>query len=171
MQTDYAGQTVPVIDPGTGVIHAAQIFVAVLGASNPTFASSGQKLPDWIDGQVRALSLFGGVTRAIVCDNLKAGVVKALWFEPTLANYHHNQVAKETFRNRRASHLEVPLAVGACRRHSDKRRRWVKYRYFAREGTPDWVFRAAVKDRAGKHHVPEVRRRSAARPEAPQCVD
>jgi hypothetical protein len=38
MQTDYAGQTVPVIDPATRVIHAAQIFVAVLGASNLTFA-------------------------------------------------------------------------------------------------------------------------------------
>ena len=31
MQTDYAGPTVPVIDPATGVIHPAQIFVAVLG--------------------------------------------------------------------------------------------------------------------------------------------
>jgi transposase len=86
MQTDYAGHTMPVIDPITGVISAAQIFVAVLGASNLTFAfaSSSQELPDWIDGQVRALTFFGGVTKAIVCDNLKAGVVKALWFEPTL---------------------------------------------------------------------------------------
>ncbi|SDI13180.1 Transposase [Mesorhizobium muleiense] len=86
MQTDYAGQTVPVIDPATGVIHAAQIFVAVLGASNLTFAfaSFSLRLPDWIDGQVRALSFFGGITKAIVWDNLKAGVAKALWFEPTL---------------------------------------------------------------------------------------
>ncbi len=86
MQTDYAGQTVPVIDPETGVIHLAQIFVAVLGASSYTFAfaSFSQKLPDWIDGQTRALTFFDGVTRTIVCDNLKAAVVKALWFEPTL---------------------------------------------------------------------------------------
>lgn len=86
MQTDYAGQTVPIADPTTGVIHQAQIFVAVLGASNLTFAfaSYSQKLPDWIEGQVRALSFFGGVTRAIVCDNLKAGVARPLWFEPTL---------------------------------------------------------------------------------------
>lgn len=33
---------------------------------------------------MRALAFFGGVTKAIVCDNLKAGVAKALWFEPTL---------------------------------------------------------------------------------------
>jgi hypothetical protein len=28
MQTDYAGHTIPIIDPSTGVIHSAQIFVA-----------------------------------------------------------------------------------------------------------------------------------------------
>ncbi|MCS3566913.1 transposase [Bradyrhizobium elkanii] len=86
MQTDYAGHTVEVIDPQTGEIHQAQIFVAVLGASSLTFAmaSFGQRLPDWIEGQTRALAYFGGVPKAIVCDNLKAGVVKALWFEPTL---------------------------------------------------------------------------------------
>lgn len=86
MQTDYAGQTIPLIDPGTGEIHQAQLFVAVLGASSYTFAvaSLHQRLPDWIEGQVRALEYFGGVPASIVCDNLKAGVAKALWFEPTL---------------------------------------------------------------------------------------
>ncbi len=86
MQTDYAGQTLPLFDPVTGEIRQAQIFVAVLPASNFTFAyaSLSQKLPDWIEGQTRALAFFGGVTKAIVCDNLKSGVVKALWFEPTI---------------------------------------------------------------------------------------
>jgi transposase len=86
MQTDYAGHAVPIVDPDTGVIREAQIFVAVLGASSFTFAfaSRSQKLPDWIEGQCRALTFFGGVTKAIVCDNLKAGVARALWFEPTL---------------------------------------------------------------------------------------
>jgi transposase len=37
---DYAGQTVDVIEPGSGEIRPAQIFVAVLGASNYTY--SGQ---------------------------------------------------------------------------------------------------------------------------------
>lgn len=86
MQTDYAGQTVPVIDPVTGVVREAQIFVAVLGASSLTFAfgSFSQRLPDWIEGHCRAASYFGGVAKSWVCDNLKSGVVKALWFEPTL---------------------------------------------------------------------------------------
>ena len=86
MQTDYAGQTAEVIDPRTGEIRQAQIFVAVLAASSLTFvcASFSQRLPDWIESQTKALAYFGGVPKAIVCDNLKAGVAKALWFEPTL---------------------------------------------------------------------------------------
>jgi len=86
MQTDYAGHTIPLMDPKTGQISQAQIFVAVLPASNLTFAyaSLSQKLPDWIEGQTRALAFFGGVAKAIICDNLKAGVAKPLWFEPTI---------------------------------------------------------------------------------------
>ena len=86
MQTDYAGQTVEIADPTTGEIHQAQIFVAVLGASSLTFATASfsQRLPDWIAGQCLALGFFGGVPKSIVCDNLKAGVAKPLWFEPTL---------------------------------------------------------------------------------------
>lgn len=128
MQTDYAGQTVPVIDPATGVIFAAQIFVAVLGASNLTFAfaSFSQKLPDWIDGQVRALAFFGGVTKAIVCDNLKAGVARALWFEPTLnatfgamAEHYDTTILPTRSRKPRASLFvtEFGAREGAPRGH------------------------------------------------------
>lgn len=86
MQTDYAGQTIPLVDPETGEVRDAQLFVAVLGASSYTFAvaSLHQRLPGWINGQVRALEYFGGIPASIVCDNLKSGVAKALWFEPTL---------------------------------------------------------------------------------------
>ena len=93
MQTDYAGHTIEVVDPATGEIRQGQIFVAVLGASSLTFAmaSLSQRLPDWIEGQTRALSYFGGVPKAIVCDNLKAGVAKALWFEPTLNAEPHGE--------------------------------------------------------------------------------
>lgn len=47
---DYAGHTIPWVDQFTGEVHQAQIFVAVLGASNYTFidATRTQSLPDWI---------------------------------------------------------------------------------------------------------------------------
>ena len=49
-------------DPGTGELRAAQIFVAVLGASAYTYveAAWSQSLPDWIGSHVRAFTFFGG---------------------------------------------------------------------------------------------------------------
>ena len=46
----YAGPTVPVVCVATGNMRTAQIFVAVLGASNYTFAEAtwSQILPDWL---------------------------------------------------------------------------------------------------------------------------
>lgn len=106
MECDYAGHTVPIIDPSSGEIRAAQIYVAVLSASQLTFAyaSFSQKLPDWIEANQRAFSFFGGVTKTTVCDNLKAAVAKALWFEPTLNATFVRDLAKRlsvTCRNDR----------------------------------------------------------------------
>lgn len=83
---DYAGQTVAVIDPETGEERQAQIFVAVLGASNYTYAEAtwSQALPDWIAAHGRAFSFFGGVPEIVVPDNLKAGVHAAHRYEPDL---------------------------------------------------------------------------------------
>src|SRR5882724_9380907 len=47
---DYAGQGIPVVNPHSGEVHEVAIFVAVLGASNYTYAEATwtQSLPDWI---------------------------------------------------------------------------------------------------------------------------
>ena len=47
---DYAGQTVPIIDRHSGEVRPAQIFVAVLGASNYTYAEASwsQQVEDWL---------------------------------------------------------------------------------------------------------------------------
>jgi transposase len=81
---DYAGQTVEVIDAITGEVRTAQIFVAALGASNLTYAEARwtQGLADWIGCHVNAFTFLGGVTRQVVCDNLKAGVTAACRYEP-----------------------------------------------------------------------------------------
>jgi transposase len=83
---DYAGQTVPVQDRQTGTIREAQIFVAVLGASNYTYAEATwtQTLPDWTMSHVRAFASFGGVPQIVVPDNLRSGVTKACRYEPDL---------------------------------------------------------------------------------------
>jgi transposase len=83
---DYAGQTVPVVDPGTGEIRQAQIFVATLGASNYTYSEAhwSQDLPNWIGAHTRALAFLGGVPEVLVPDNLKAGVKSPHLYEPDL---------------------------------------------------------------------------------------
>jgi transposase len=83
---DYAGQTVPVTDRTTGEVRAAQLFVAVLGCSNYTYAEATwtQTLPDWLGAHVRALAFFGGAPVAIVPDNLKSAVSRAHRYEPEL---------------------------------------------------------------------------------------
>jgi transposase len=83
---DYAGQTAPVIDPETGEISQAQIFVAVLGASNYTYAEAhaAQSLPNWIGAHVRLLDFLGGVPEVLVPDNLKAGVKSPHLYEPDI---------------------------------------------------------------------------------------
>ena len=75
---DYSGQTVPVVDPSTGEERQVQIFVAVLGASNYTYAEAtwSQQMPDWIGSHVRAFEFFGGVPELLIPDNLKSGVTK-----------------------------------------------------------------------------------------------
>jgi transposase len=81
---DYCGQTVPVYDPTAGAVREAQVFVAVLGASNYAYAESTwtQSLPDWIGSHVRAFAYFGGVTELVVHDNLKSGVTRPCRYEP-----------------------------------------------------------------------------------------
>lgn len=81
---DYAGPTIEIIDPDTGEIRKAQIFVGILGASNYTYveATWTQQLPDWIGSHRRMLEFFGGVPALIVPDNLRSGISKACRYEP-----------------------------------------------------------------------------------------
>ena len=83
---DYAGQTMPVVNPHTGEVHNASIFIAVLGTSNYTFAEAtwSQSLPDWIGSHVRAFEALGGVPQVLVPDNLKAAVTRPHRYEPEL---------------------------------------------------------------------------------------
>jgi transposase len=82
---DYAGDTVPVIiDRLSGKTRPAQIFVAVLGASNFTYAEASwtQALGDWIGAHTRAFEAIGGVPNLLVPDNTKVAVIKACLYEP-----------------------------------------------------------------------------------------
>ena len=75
-----------IVDLLTGEMIPTQLFVAVWGASNYTYAEAtlSQTLPDWIGSHVRSFQYFGCAARILVPDNLKSGVNKACFYEPEL---------------------------------------------------------------------------------------
>jgi transposase len=83
---DYSGKKLHLIDRKTGERTEVELFVAVLGASNYTFAqaSASQRGPDFIKSHVQAYEFFGGVAKVTVCDQLKSGVSVSCRYEPTI---------------------------------------------------------------------------------------
>ncbi len=109
---DYAGQTIPVVRPQTDEVCQAQLFVAVLGASNYTYVEAQwqQDLPSWIGGHVRAFAFFGGAPEVVVPDNLKAGVQSPCRYEPDLNPTYHDL----------AQHYSVAVIPTRVRKPRDK---------------------------------------------------
>ena len=109
---DYAGQTVPVIDRATGAVREAQSFVAVLGASNYTYAEATwtQSLPDWIGAHTRVFRFLGGVPNTVVPDNLKSGVTAAHRYDPDLNPTYQDM----------ATHYGVAILPARVRKPRDK---------------------------------------------------
>ena len=84
MFVDYAGPTMDVTDPKTGVKHTQQIFVAALGASDYIYveAMASQNMESFAMAHVHAFAFFGGVAQTVVLDNLKSGVAHPHRYEP-----------------------------------------------------------------------------------------
>lgn len=81
---DYSGKKPHIVDRHTGECFEVELFVAVLGASNFTYAEATrtQKSEDWIASHIRTLEFIGGVPAVLVPDQLKSGVTKACRYEP-----------------------------------------------------------------------------------------
>jgi len=84
MFSDYSGKKPVLVDAKTGEVHAVELFVAVLGASNYTYAEAtlSQKASDWVDSHVHAFEYFGGATKVIVPDQLRSAVSHPCRYEP-----------------------------------------------------------------------------------------
>jgi len=92
---DYAGDTLDVIDPASGVATAMKLFVAAMGASSLVYAEArpSEGLADWIGCHVGLFAFLGGVPAMIVCDNLKSGVTKPDRYEPAI-NRTYQEMAR-----------------------------------------------------------------------------
>ena len=81
---DYSGKKPHFTDPKTGEQIEVELFVAVLGASNFTYAEATytQQGHDWIASHVRTVEFLGGAAAAVVPDQLRSGVSRPCWYEP-----------------------------------------------------------------------------------------
>jgi len=92
---DYCGHTITFVNPHSGEVREAQVFVGVLGASNYTFAEAtfSQKLPDWLGSHYRMFEFFGGTPSVIVPDNRRSAVSQPCRYDPDL-NPSYQQFAE-----------------------------------------------------------------------------
>lgn len=112
MYVDYSGDKLQIVDSDTGEIKTVEFFVAILGASQYTYAecSLTQQKHDFIGSLQNAMHFYGGVPRAIVPDNLKAAVDKSNRYEPTI---------NKTLQNM-SEHYETTILAARAYRPRDK---------------------------------------------------
>ena len=85
-EVDYAGDKIEWIELSTGEIHEAHVFVGILCFSQKIFAVAheNEKKPNWLDAHARMFSFYGGVSRVLVCDQLRNGVVRSHLYDPDI---------------------------------------------------------------------------------------
>jgi transposase len=78
IEVDYSGDKVQILNPATGEIYSAELFVGSLSYSGyfyPEFTLS-QRLEDFIMAHNNMFSFFGGAASYIIPDNCKTAVIK-----------------------------------------------------------------------------------------------
>ena len=109
-QIDFAGKNLCYSNKPTGEIIACEVFVGILPYSGLIFCTAvhSQKTADFVHCINEMVKYIGGLTKTILCDNLKTAVTKADKYEPvfTEACYQLSEHYNTTFsatRSRRPS--------------------------------------------------------------------
>ena len=110
-----------VFDRYTGESIKAYLFEATLPFSMLCYvqACPTMKIADWIDCHINAYSYFEGVTRLLVPDNLKTGVISNKKYEDPVLNKSYQEMADHydttiiptRVRNREIKRLSKGLLV------------------------------------------------------------
>jgi transposase len=109
---DYSGEKASYFDKSTGKEVKVELFVANWMASSYLYveASPSQKQEDWIASHARAFKFFGHTPTYLVPDNLKSGIIKADFYDPTV-NSLYDQMSK---------HYGCAILPARSRRPQDK---------------------------------------------------
>lgn len=95
VEVDWAGDVVEWIEPRSGKINKAYIFVSCLGYSQLIFAKAfpSMKEIDFLTAHEAMLHYYGGAPEVVCPDNTKTAVIKANKYDPDL-NVEYNQFTK-----------------------------------------------------------------------------
>jgi len=135
------------------------LFVAMLGASSLTYAEATwtQRLCDWVGSHTRAFAFMGGVTAAVVCDNLRAGITKACLYEPAVnrtyaemaAHYSTAILPARPYRPRDKAKVEVGVQLATRFIIAKLRNRQVFSLFALNEAIAELV--TQINDRKSRH--------------------
>ena len=114
IEVDWAGDPAHIIDPDTGEITDAWIFVGVLTYSQYAFVKAymNEKIDNWIKAHVQMFDFFGGVTPMLVSDNCTTAVnhKKSDWYNTALNTTYHEM----------AEHYNLAILPARIRKPKDK---------------------------------------------------
>ncbi len=114
IEVDWAGDPAHLIDPDTGEITDAWIFVGVLTYSQYAFvrAYMNEQTANWIKAHVQMFEFFGGVTPILIPDNCTTAVNhnKSDWYTPALNTTYHEL----------AEHYNLAIIPARVRKPKDK---------------------------------------------------
>ena len=96
VEVDWAGDPATIIDPDTGEIIKAYIFVGVMTYSQYAYVEAflDMKQKSWINAHVHMYEYFGGVARILVPDNCKTAVIHNGGFKDQQINETYQEMAE-----------------------------------------------------------------------------
>ena len=114
IEVDWAGDPAHIIDPDTGEITEAWLFVGVLTYSQYAFVEAfmNERTNNWIKAHNHMYQFFGGVTPMLVSDNCTTAInhQKSDWYTPALNTTYHEM----------AEHYNVAIIPARVRKPKDK---------------------------------------------------
>ena len=113
VEVDWAGDPAHIIDPDTGEITPAWLFVGVMSYSMYTYVEAfiNEKQKAWITGHIHMYEYFGGVARILVPDNCFTAVYHTGdWYTPSLNTTYHEM----------AEHYGTAIIPARVRKPKDK---------------------------------------------------
>ena len=113
VEVDWAGDPATIVDPDTGEIIKAYIFVGVMTYSQYAYVEAflDMKQRSWINAHIHMYEYFGGVARILVPDNCKTAVVHNGGFK--------DQQINETYQEM-AEHYDTAIIPARVRAPKDK---------------------------------------------------